>query len=195
MGGTALWTATAGYAHDGINTARGFPGVGIANETHGGNEFTSGVQASLPMMVNGAMVTPKAGLPFVHLHETTFAETGANGLDVSSGAKNTDSLQPYVALSAAQTLIMAEGVQLTPELRLGYSYEVLSNSRVQTVATLDGDNFLVQGVNPSRNMLTAGFGVTVRARDDVFLYANYDAPLRTGDTSVQTVSAGLRIRF
>jgi len=37
--------------------------------------------------------------------------------------------------------------------------------------------------------------VTVRVRDDVFLYANYDALVRTGNTAVQTVSAGLRIRF
>jgi hypothetical protein len=44
-------------------------------------------------------------------------------------------------------------------------------------------------------MLTAGVGVKVRAQDDVFLYANYDALVRTGNTSVQTVSAGLRIRF
>jgi uncharacterized protein with beta-barrel porin domain len=66
---------------------------------------------------------------------------------------------------------------------------------VLTAATLDGCNFLVQGVNPSRNMLTAGVGVTVRARDDALLYANCDSLMRTDHTAVQTVSAGLRIRF
>jgi outer membrane autotransporter protein len=35
--GPALWAATAGYAHDGINTTRGFAGVGTAKEAHGGN--------------------------------------------------------------------------------------------------------------------------------------------------------------
>ena len=147
------------------------------------------------MVVNGATVTPKAGVPFLHLHESAFGETGANGLDLSSGARSTDSLQPYVAVSVAQIFVTAEGAQLTPELRLGYSREVLSNSRVLTVATLDSTNFLVQGVNPSKDMLTAGLGVTTRARDDVFLYANYDALVRTGNTTMQTVSAGLRIRF
>jgi len=193
--GPALWTATAGYAHDGINTMRPFPGVGTAKEAHGGNELSLAAQGSLPIVVNGATVTPKAGVPFLHLHESAFRETGANGLDLSSGARSTDSLQPYVAVSVAQTFGAPEGTQLTPELRLGYSREALSNSRVLTVATLDSSNFLVQGVNPSKNMLTAGFGVTVRAREDVFLYANYDALVRTGNTGVQTVSAGLRIRF
>jgi outer membrane autotransporter protein len=193
--GPALWTTTAGYAHDGINTTRGFAGVGSAKEAHGGDELTLAAQGSLPMVVNGATVTPKAGVPFLHLHESAFSETGANGLDLSSGARSTDSLQPYVALSVAQTFGTAEETQLTPELRLGYSREVLSNSRVLTVGTLDATNFLVQGVNPSKNMLTAGVGVTVRARDDLFLYANYDALVRTGNTAAQTVSAGLRIRF
>jgi fibronectin-binding autotransporter adhesin len=147
------------------------------------------------MVVNGATVTPKAGVPFLHLHESAFSETGANGLDLSSGARSTDSLQPYVALSVAQTFGTAEETQLTPELRLGYSREVLSNSRVLTVGTLDATNFLVQGVNPSKNMLTAGVGVTVRARDDLFLYANYDALVRTGNTAAQTLSAGLRKRI
>jgi uncharacterized protein with beta-barrel porin domain len=91
------------------------------------------------MVVSGATVTPKAGVPFLHLHESAFSETGANGLDLSSGPRSTDSLQPYVSLSVAQTF--------------------------------------------------------VRARDDVFLYANYDALVRTGNTSAQTVSAGLRVRF
>jgi outer membrane autotransporter protein len=147
------------------------------------------------MAVNGATVTPKAGVPFLHLHESAFGETGANGLDLSSGARNTDSLQPYLAVSVAQTFVAPEAAQLTPELHLGYSREVLSNRRALTVAILDGSNFLVQGVNPSRDMLTAGVGMTVRARDDVFVYANYDALVRTGNTAVQTVSAGLHIRF
>jgi fibronectin-binding autotransporter adhesin len=193
--GPSLWTATAGYAHDSISTSRGFAGVGTAQESHGGNEMTVGMQASLPTVVNGATVTPKAGLPFLYLSETVFAETGANGLSLSSGARSTNSLQPYLGLSVEQTFMTPEGAKLTPELRLGYSHEVLSNSRALTVATLDGTNFLVQGVNPSKDMLTAGVGLTVRARDDVFLYANYDALVRTGNTAIQTVSAGLRIRF
>ena len=112
-----------------------------------------------------------------------------------SGASSIDGLQPYVAASVAQTFGTPEGTQLAPELRLGYGREVLSNSRALTVATIDGSNFLVQGVKPSKDMLTTGVGVTIRARDNVFLYADYDALVRTGNTSVQTVSAGLRIRF
>src|SRR5262249_4760407 len=112
--GPTLWTATAGYAHDSINTSRGFPGVGTAREAHSGNEASVGTQASLPMVMNGATVTPKVGLPFLHLSENAFAETGANGLDLSNGGRSTNSLQPYLAVSAAQTFAMPGGAELTP---------------------------------------------------------------------------------
>jgi len=69
------------------------------------------VQGSLPTVVNGTTVAPKPGLPYLHLHESAFAEAGANGLDRSRGARSTDSLQPYIAVSVAQTFMAPEGAQ------------------------------------------------------------------------------------
>jgi hypothetical protein len=43
------------------------------------------VQGSLPTVVNGTTVAPKPGLPYLHLHESAFAEAGAKGLDRSEG--------------------------------------------------------------------------------------------------------------
>ena len=63
------------------------------------------------------------------------------------------------------------------------------------MATVTGANFPVQGVKPSKNMLTAGAGVTMQAQDNVYLYADYDAVAPTGNTAYQVVSAGLRIKF
>jgi hypothetical protein len=87
-----------------------------------------------------------------------------------SGASSIDRLQPHVAVSVAQTFGTPEGTQLAPELRLGYGREVLSNSRALTVAT-------------------------VRARDDISLYAITTIWYAPGTTAVPTVPTGLRIRF
>ena len=46
-----------------------------------------------------------------------------------------------------------------------------------------------------RDAVTAGVGVTVEAGPALSLYANYDSALRTGNTTDQTLSAGLRWRF
>jgi fibronectin-binding autotransporter adhesin len=44
-------------------------------------------------------------------------------------------------------------------------------------------------------MLTTGIGFTVRAKKNLYVYANYDAVLPTGNTTDQTLSAGLRWKF
>jgi outer membrane autotransporter protein len=80
-------------------------------------------------------------------------------------------------------------------LRLGYAYEALSNSRLLTVTTVGGASFPVTGVAPSRSQLTGGVGLSVVAGPNLSVYANYDALLPTGNTTDQTIQAGLRWRF
>jgi outer membrane autotransporter protein len=197
--GPNLLTGTAGYAYDRISTTRSFTGIGTAAERHDGHEFSIAGQWSLPTPVPGisgpATVTPKIGVQYLHLYETGFKERGADGFNLSAGANDTDSVQPYIGLAAAEKFVTADGTEITPELRLGYSREVASNSRLLSVASVDGTPFVARGVKPSRDIVTAGTGITVRAQDNLFLYANYDAVLHTGNTSDQTVSAGLRVRF
>jgi fibronectin-binding autotransporter adhesin len=193
--GPAVLSATTGFAHDWITTARPLAGIGTAQEGHGGQEVTAAAQASLPLDIGGVRVTPRAGVQFVNLFESSFAETGANGFNLSNRGRGTDSLQPYLATSSWRSFATDQGSIITPEVRLGYTREALSNSRLVTVATVTGANFPVQGVRPSKNMLTAGAGMTLQAGDNLYLYANYDAVVPTGNTAYQIVSAGLRIKF
>ena len=193
--GPAVLSATTGYAYDRITTARPLAGIGTAQEGHDGQEFAVAAQASLPLDINGVRVTPRAGVQFLNLFESDFAETGADGFNLSNRGRNTDSFQPYVAVSSWRSFVTDEGIAITPEVRLGYSREALSNSRQLTVATVNATDFPVQGVKPSKNMLTAGVGLTLRAQDNVYLYANYDAVVPTGNTTYQILSAGLRIKF
>lgn len=188
-------SATIGYAYDRISTARPLAGIGTAQEAHDGQEVTAAAQASLPLDIGGLSVAPKAGIQFVNLFEADFAETGANGFNLANTGRNTDSLQPYIALSGVRRFVSDEGTVITPELRLGYTREALSNSRLVNVATVNGVDFPVQGVKPSKNMLTAGVGLTAQAGDSAYFYADYNAVVPTGNTAYQVVSAGLRIRF
>ncbi len=197
--GPNLLTGTAGYAYDRISTARTLGGVGTAAEAHDGHEFSIAGQWSLPTPVAGiagtAVVTPKIGVQFLHLTEDGFQETGGAGFDLSSRGHDTDSVQPFLGVAAAEKFLTADGSQITPEIRLGYSREMLNNNRILALAATDGTLFVARGVKPSRDMLIAGVGVTLRARDNIFLYANYDAILPTGNTSNHAVSGGLRVRF
>jgi fibronectin-binding autotransporter adhesin len=198
--GPSLLTGTAGWAHDRIETDRPFAGVGTANENHNGNEATVAGQWSLPLQVSGfgqgvATLTPKTGVQYLHLDENAFNETGAAGFDLSSGGHSTDSLQPFVAVSASQKFVTNGGMWITPEVRLGYDREVLSGARTLTVATVTGALFPVTGVKPSKDIFTTGAGLTIDYQPNLALYATYDAIVPTGNTTDQTVEAGLRVRF
>jgi fibronectin-binding autotransporter adhesin len=197
--GPSLLTATAGYAHDWIDTSRGLA-LGTAVEGHSANEATFAGQWSLPLTIQGfgqgaATLTPKAGFQFLHLGERGFGETGAGGFDLAAAGHGTTGFQPFVELALSQKFVTADGTSITPEARLGYDREALAAARTLTVATVSGAQFPVTGVKPAKNMATAGIGLTVQAGPALSLYATYDAVLPTGNTTDQTVQAGLRLRF
>src|SRR5436853_75705 len=79
----AVLSATTGFAYDRITTARLLAGIGTAQEDHDGQEVSAAAQASLPLEFSGVRVTPRAGVQFVNLFESDFAETGANGFNLS----------------------------------------------------------------------------------------------------------------
>jgi fibronectin-binding autotransporter adhesin len=197
--GPSLLTGTTGYAYDRVSTARTLTGIGSATSGHDGHEFSIAGQWSLPIPLAGitgsATITPKLGIQYLHLFETGIQETRADGFNLSAGTNDTDSLQPFVRFVAADKFITADGTEIMPEMRLAYCREVLSNNRLLRVSAIDGTPFVVRGVKPSRDMVTVGGGISVRARDRLSLYANYDTVLHTGNTSEQTVSAGVRIQF
>ena len=197
--GPSLITATAGYAHDWIDTSRSLiPGTAIQH--HSANEGTAAAQWSLPLQIQGlgqglATLTPKAGIQFLHLGESGFTETGASGFDLSAAGRGTDSLQPFVALALSQKFVTADGTLITPELRLGYDREALAGTRALTVATVSGAFFPVASVKPSKNIMTAGTGLALQAGPALSLYATYDAVLPVGNTTGHTVQAGMRLKF
>ncbi len=197
--GSDLLSATAGYAHDWFNTQRGFAGIGTAGANHGADEVTAAGQWSHPVSIGGlnggtATLTPKAGIQYLHLSAGAFSELGAGGLDLASGGHGTDSLQPYVQVALSQKFTTDSGTVIAPELRLGYAYEAF-DSRVLSVTTASGTAFPVTGVAPSRNQLSAGIGLVMEAAPDLSVYADYDTLLHTGNTTEQTVQAGLRWKF
>jgi len=125
----------------------------------------------------------------------TAVRTPKLGFALSSAGTDTDSFQPYVGLAASETFVAADGTLITPEFRLGYNRETLSTNRTISLAAIDGTPFLAHGVKPSRDMLSVGIGVTLRAQDNMLLYAEYDAIVPTGNTTDHRVAAGLRLRF
>lgn len=192
--GPVVFDALVGYGHDGFVNTRLTP-AGIAASRHDGHEVAAATQASRRFSIDGYGLTPQAGLQWTHLSETGFGENGAGGFDLAVASHDTDSLRPFIGAALDRTFSTDSGTRITPEVRLGYSREVLSTGRTINVTTASAAAFLVNGISPSRDQVTAGAGVIVQAAQTLDLFVDYDYAPLTGNQTSQTVSAGLRYRF
>jgi outer membrane autotransporter protein len=115
-----------GYVHDFIDATRPIASTGeTARSSHGGNEATAAMQASLYLSAHGIALTPKAGVDYVHLFEDGFSESGSPGFDLIGAHRNSDSLRPFIGGAAAKSFTSDDGLVVTPVLDLAYSHELM----------------------------------------------------------------------
>ncbi|MGI4814333.1 MAG: autotransporter domain-containing protein [Janthinobacterium lividum] len=187
--------ATVGYAYDFLDAKRPFGAVGEASGSHGGQEFSAGLQAGLPMALgNGLSLTPRAGLRYAYFHGNDYQESGADGQDLRVGTDNARSLQPYVGMALEQNL----GLSWRPiglRFTLDYAREVLDSSHALGVSALDGTVFTAAGAPVSRGRLSAGVGLGVHVSPRLSLEAGYDMLINTGNLSGNAARVGLSYLF
>ena len=138
---------------------------------------------------------PPAPIKFAELFLTGEAEDGqsvglAIVLDVlrrrwPNGFKSAD-----VASYAGDAEEGAVAFKAALEQATGKLLKVISSPKIAWLLKC-----LVDAPVTSRGMLSIGSGITVRAQDNMSLYAQYDAVTHTGNTTDETIAAGLRIRF
>lgn len=66
---------------------------------------------------------------------------------------------------------------------------------VQSGAVLSVPPIVVDGLTPSRNLVTLGGGITASMSDRLAFFADYHATLPTGNFWQQTVNAGFNYKF
>jgi fibronectin-binding autotransporter adhesin len=193
LGAWAL-DGTIGYGYDRIAATRAIAALGAtAISNHDGHEANAALQARTRLIAGGIAVTPAAGLQYTHLFETAFTESGASGFDLSVAKRNSDSLRPFLGVSAEESFTTANGTMLTPEADLAYSHELFNTP--PSLVAVGGGSFSVDGLTPSRDALTLGGSVSAAMNDRLDLYAAYHATLPTGNLLAQTVEAGVTYKF
>ncbi|PMS12829.1 autotransporter domain-containing protein [Trinickia caryophylli] len=187
-------SATVGYALDFLSQKRPFGSIGTAEGDHLGHEFTTAAQAALPMQLGGIVLTPSVGLRYAYFRGNGFGESGAGGQNLSVGADNARSLQPYASLAIDK----AFGDALKPvnvQLRVGYARELLGSGRTVTVTAQDGTPFAAPGVALQRDYLTTGASVSIHPTKAMTVSLGFDALVNTGHASAQSGHARLDYRF
>jgi outer membrane autotransporter protein len=159
-----------------------------------GQEANLGGQASLPMTFGDVTVTPRLGMRYAYFHANGFGESGAGGEDLTVGADNVHSLQPYVGV----TLDKAFGDATRPttvQVRVSYARELLDANRALSVTAQDGTVFPAPGTNLPRGYLTTGASITLHPTKQMDVSLNYDTVINTGHASVQQGSVRVGYQF
>ncbi|SHH63811.1 outer membrane autotransporter barrel domain-containing protein [Pollutimonas bauzanensis] len=187
--------ATVGYAYDFLSSNRPFGSLGSAKGDSHGQELHAGLQASAPLPAGPVVVTPRLGVRYQYFHGNSFDESGPTSQNLSVDTQNLRSLQPYAGITLDYPFNTSGTKPALVQARLGYAYETLGIGRNMAVTSADGTGFVIPGATDSRGMLTAGLGANMSIGKSLSLYVSYDALLKTGNVSAQTLQGGMNYRF
>jgi outer membrane autotransporter protein len=193
LGGFAL-DSSIGYAFDRIKTDDQSDG-GDAKSKRDANEISAALQASYNVNLPDAVVlTPHAGLDYLHIFEDGFNEHGAGAFDLQADSNNTDSLRPQIGAGISRSFATDNGWHLIPAVDVTYSREVLDNNHDANVSA-GGGTFNVKGVTPSRDQLALNVDLTAQLNDSVDLSLGYTDILPVGNTASYNFIGGVHVLF
>jgi outer membrane autotransporter protein len=180
----AVLSGAIGYAHDWFSSHRNgsadyLTAIGTASQSHDASEYSAGLQLGLPTLVDTFQVDPKFGLQYADIDEAGFHEQGADPLDLAGDSYTHGSLRSFIRLDVSRQ-VNVDDIILTPRLSAGYARELLSPG--STVALMVNSD-VAHPDNPflSRDIVTAGTGIDLSARENLHVSIDYDANFYTGN--------------
>ena len=120
-------------------------------------------------------ITPKAQIHYVHYDAESFTESGAGGANLRVDSEALDILEFGVGVDMRQDYVQPDGAIFSPEVSLGYRYDVLGEA-INTTSTFSagGPSFASEGAAPDQGTLNLGFGVGYTTPDNWEFTASYD---------------------
>jgi outer membrane autotransporter protein len=183
------------YGHDWDTTHRP-TGVSTALAHYGADEFSGGVQASLPIPAGPVTLAPHAGFRFASVGSGAFVEAASGpltGFGVTGAGTGQTSLLPYARLVVSRDFVNESGVSVAPFVALGVQYQASDTQRRIDLTAADGTLFRIGSSPLDRAAGTAGLGVTAM-HDNWAIFATYDATV-AGNWNQHVISGGVRVNF
>ncbi len=193
--GPVVLTATFLYGHD-WSAANRPTGVGTATAQYGGNEFSGGAQADMPIKLGGFTVMPMAGVRVASIGAGSFVEQAGGalaGFGVSGTGTTQLSVIPYVRFLVSHDFNTSSGMTISPYAVVGYQYQAGDSEQPVLLTAADGTVFNAGSASLDRSAGTLRAGVRL-GQGNWSIYAAYGA-LIAGNWHEQEVSGGLQISF
>jgi outer membrane autotransporter protein len=165
-------------------TGRAKPGV---------NGVSAGGEIGVRLHAANWLLMPGIGFRVDQQSRDAVTETGAGALNQVVRSDTVTGSRFTFGIRAETTYPIAEGVRMTPSVRIHYAHDAgdVSATTVSTFAGLPGLPMRVNSTSIGRDAALIGLGTTLTLPNNIALYVRYDADLRERYTG-HNLSGGLR---
>lgn len=124
--------------------------------------------------MNGAVVTPEAGLRYINIHQDSYADTAGQRVSENSS----DYLTGIVGAKIKKDYTLSNGINIRPEARLAMTYDLVNDNSNASVMLANGSAYQVRGEALDRFGVEAGLGLTAEVDDNVEVSLGYEGKFR-----------------
>jgi len=187
------------YAFNDYDTSRGIDFGGInrtAKGDYNGNELSGYLEGGYTFFARNTNIQPLASLHVTHLYQESYTESGADSLNLAVDDQETTSIRSALGLRLAKEHKRESDTTLMYEARALWAHEFSDDDHMVS-ARFTGStagSFHVKGDRPDRDSAILGLGINARMKNNLSLYAHYDADLSRGHTA-NAIMAGLAYRW
>jgi len=167
-----------------LDTDRAIPFAGrMTRSEHDGSLLGAGLGGGYAVAAGGWTLDPSIGLSFVHLHEGSFRESGADSAELKIAARENNSLRSLLGLRLRRPVHL-KALTLEPELRVEWHHEF--NRKTETLkAQMAGGGkwFASPGRDLAGDGLLLGAALKARLSDTVSGMLDYSLDLQSHSTA------------
>ncbi|GIW82532.1 MAG: hypothetical protein KatS3mg105_4339 [Gemmatales bacterium] len=190
--GNGWITGIGSYSYDDYNTRRQIA-FGTINRTahsqafgHEGSTFwEAGYSFNLPRV----SIQPIAGMQYIHVWRSDFAESGADSINLLVAPADVDSLRSLLGGRIIYPIQTQSGLQVVPEFRGFWMHEYLNDNRLVNAqfAGILNNPIATRGINLGEDFAMLGLGLSAQVTRRISFGVHYDAYL----SNAQSAHAGI----
>lgn len=124
--------------------------------------------------MNGAVVTPEAGLRYINIHQDSYTDTAGQRVSENSS----DYLTGIVGAKIKKDYTLSNGMNIRPEARLAMTYDLVNDNSNASIMLANGSAYQVRGEALDRFGVEAGVGLTAEVDDNVEVSLGYEGKFR-----------------
>lgn len=124
--------------------------------------------------MNGAVVTPEAGLRYINIHQDSYTDTAGQRVSENSSYY----LTGIVGAKIKKDYTLSNGMNIRPEARLAMTYDLVNDNSNASVMLANGSAYQVRGEALDRFGVEAGVGLTAEVDDNVEVSLGYEGKFR-----------------